>query len=95
MRAQYCGTPCMTKNELLRRGTHANMKSYMSKWYLDWGEEYDEDKGKHKRNHGRGYYRGELLDTKYPYRWDKFLIHKFINILAVDTSQTRSGNSMR
>ena len=64
----------MTKNEMLSRGTHAYMTSYLSPSYLDWAKEVDDDqgvtivsteymtqKGEYKYNHGRGYYRGEMV----------------------------------
>ena len=64
----------MTKNEMLSRGTHAYMTSYLSPSYLDWAKEVDDDqgvtivsteymtqKGEYKYNHGRGYYRGEKV----------------------------------
>ena len=69
----------MTKNEMLSRGTHAYMTSYLSPSYLDWAKEVDDDqgvtivsteymtqKGEYKYNHGRGYYRGEKVVGKIP-----------------------------
>ena len=69
----------MTKNEMLSRGTHAYMTSYLSPSYLDWAKEVDDDqgvtivsteymtqKGEYKYNHGRGYYRGEMVVGKIP-----------------------------
>ena len=60
----------MTKNEMLCRGTHAKMVSYLQQFELDWATEVDDDqgvtivsteymtqKGEYKYNHGRGYYR--------------------------------------
>ena len=58
----------MTKNEMLSRGTHAMMTSFMAPSQLAWAKEVDPDqeymnqKGEYKYNYGRGYYRGELVD---------------------------------
>ena len=69
----------MTKNEMLSRGTHAMMVSYLLPEELAWATKVDDDqgvtivsteymtqKGEYKYNHGRGYYRGEkvVLDSK-------------------------------
>ena len=77
----------MTKNEMLSRGTHAYMTSYLSPSYLDWAKEVDDDqgvtivsteymtqKGEYKYNYGRGYYRGERVVGKIP--GGGYLTHK-------------------
>ena len=64
----------MTKNEMLSRGTHAMMRSYLYPFELAWATEVDDDqgvtivsteyvtqKGEYKYNHGRGYYRGDMV----------------------------------
>ena len=64
----------MTKNEMLSRGTHAMMPSYLFPYELAWATEVDDDqgvtivsteyvtqKGEYKYNYGRGYYRGEMV----------------------------------
>ena len=64
----------MIKNEMLSRGTHAMISSYLAPNELAWAKEVDDDKGvtivsteyviqkgEYKYNHGRGYYRGERL----------------------------------
>ena len=57
----------MTKNEMLSRGTHAMMTSFMAPSQLAWAKEVDPDqeymnqKGEYKYNYGRGYYRGEMV----------------------------------
>ena len=69
----------MSKNEMLSRGTHAMLRSYMGPNELAWAKEVDDDrgvtivsteyviqKGEYKYNHGRGYYRGEKLVGKIP-----------------------------
>ena len=69
----------VTKNEMLSRGTHARMTSYMQPEELAWATEVDDDqgvtivsteymtqKGEYKYNHGRGYYRGEKVAGKIP-----------------------------
>ena len=69
----------MTKNEMLNRGTHATMRSYLPPDQLDWATEVDDDqgvtivsteyvtqKGKYKNNYGRGYYRGDKVVGKIP-----------------------------
>ena len=69
----------VTRNEMLSRGTHARMTSYMQPEELAWATEVDDDqgvtivsteymtqKGEYKYNHGRGYYRGEMVVGKIP-----------------------------
>ena len=52
----------ITRNELLSRGTHAQLKSAMSPLgELGMATEYDHDQGKYKYNSGRGYHRGERV----------------------------------
>ena len=57
----------LTKNEMLSRGTHAMMRSYLAPYQLAWATEVDPNqKGEYKYNHGRGYYRGEKVVGKIP-----------------------------
>ena len=69
----------MTKNEMLSRGTHAMLVSYLDPYELAWATEVDDDqgvtivsteymtqKGEYKYNYGRGYYKGELLEGDNP-----------------------------
>ena len=66
----YYQFDALTKNEMLSRGTHAMMRSYLWPGALAWATEVDPDqgvtivsteymtqKGEYKYNHGRGYYR--------------------------------------
>ena len=69
----------LTKNEMLSRGTHAMMVSYLLPQELAWATKVDDDrgvtivsteymtqKGEFKYNYGRGYYRGEMVVGKIP-----------------------------
>ena len=64
----------LTKNEMLSRGTHAQIASHLGPYELALATEVDPDqgvtivsteymtqKGEYKYNHGRGYYRGEMV----------------------------------
>ena len=69
----------MTKNEMLSRGTHAQIASHLGPYELALATEVDPDqgvtivsteymtqKGEYKYNYGRGYYRGEMVAGKIP-----------------------------
>ena len=70
----YYQFKALTKNEMLSRGTHARMESYLAPYELALAREVDDDKGvtivsteyvtqkgEYKYNYGRGYYRGEMV----------------------------------
>ena len=66
----------MTRNEMLSRGTHAMIVSYLDPYMLDWATEYDQDQGRYVYNSGRGYYRGEMLVGEMGYPVAGYLTHK-------------------
>ena len=74
----------MTRNEMLSRGTHAMIVSYLDPYMLDWATEYDQDQGRHVYNSGRGYYRGEMLVLTGVIPETGYLTHKKWHLNEVD-----------
>ena len=77
----------MTKNEVLSRGTHAMMTSYMAPHELARTTEIDH-KFKYKYNFGRGYYRGEILFGDNPI--SGYLTHKMWHLNEVESLKPKN-----
>ena len=77
----------MTKNEVLSRGTHAMMTSYMAPHELARTTEIDH-KYKYKYNFGRGYYRGEILFGDNPI--SGYLTHKMWHLNEVESLKPKN-----
>ena len=77
----------LTKNEVLSRGTHAMMTSYMAPHELARTTEVDH-KYRYKYNFGRGYYRGEILFGNNPI--SGYLTHKMWHLNEVESLKPKN-----